>query len=73
MPYVKIQVTDEGVSAEQKAMLIHETTDMLSRVLDKDPATTFVVIEEVSMDNWGVAGLPVTQYRQQHNQSSIGE
>lgn len=68
MPYVNIQVTDEGVSKEQKATLIRETTDMLTRVLNKDPATTFVVIEEVPLENWGAGGLPVEQYRQQIKQ-----
>ncbi len=65
MPYVKIQVTDEGVTAEQKAELIKGTTELLRVVLNKNPATTFVVIEEVPLDNWGVAGLPVEQFRQQ--------
>ena len=45
MPYVNIKVTDERVTQAQKQTLIKETTEMLSRVLDKDPATTFVVIE----------------------------
>lgn len=65
MPYVNIQITREGVSAEQKAALIQGTTDLLVKVLNKDPATTFVVIDEVDLDNWGVGGLPVAQYRQQ--------
>ncbi|MDE2595186.1 MAG: 4-oxalocrotonate tautomerase family protein [Burkholderiales bacterium] len=64
MPYVHIQITREGASTEQKAALIQGTTDLLVRVLNKDPATTFVVIEEVDLDNWGVGGLPVAQYRQ---------
>ena len=64
MPYVHIQVTRENVSAAQKAELIAGTTDLLVRVLNKDPATTFVVIEEVDTDNWGVGGIPVTQLRQ---------
>lgn len=64
MPYVNIQITREGVTAEQKAALIQGTTDLLARVLNKDPATTFVLIDEVDLDNWGVGGLPVTQYRQ---------
>lgn len=64
MPYVNIQVTDEGVSAEQKAALIKGVTVLLQTVLDKNPATTFVVIEEVSMENWGVGGVPVEQFRQ---------
>ncbi|MFZ6779372.1 tautomerase family protein [Undibacterium sp. Ji83W] len=64
MPYVHIQVTRENVSAAQKAELIAGATDLLVRVLNKDPATTFVVIEEVDTDNWGVGGIPVTQLRQ---------
>ncbi|BBB63641.1 tautomerase [Undibacterium sp. YM2] len=64
MPYVLIQVTRENVSAAQKAELIAGATDLLVRVLNKDPATTFVVIEEVDTDNWGVGGIPVTQLRQ---------
>lgn len=63
MPYVHIQVTREGVTAAQKAELIRESTDMLVRILNKNPATTFVVIEEVDTDNWGVAGQPVTALR----------
>lgn len=64
MPYVHIQVTRENVTAAQKAELIAGATDLLVRVLNKDPATTFVVIEEVDIDNWGVGGLPVVQWRQ---------
>lgn len=63
MPYVHIQVTREGVTPAQKAVLIRQTTDMLRDVLNKDPATTFVVIEEVDTDNWGVAGESVTVRR----------
>ena len=63
MPYVNIKVTREGVTDEQKAQLIKGATDLLVRVLDKDPATTFVVIDEVGMQNWGIGGLPVTEYR----------
>lgn len=63
MPYIKIQVTREGVTAEQKAELIKRATAMVVEVLDKDPATTHVVIEEVDTDNWGVAGKTVTAIR----------
>ena len=63
MPYVNIQVTDEGVSREQKQELITATTNMLRDVLGKNPATTFVVIEEVSTDNWGLGGELVTDIR----------
>lgn len=63
MPYILIQVTREGVSAEQKAQLIRGATDLVVNVLNKNPATTFVIIEEVDTDNWGVAGVPVTAVR----------
>lgn len=63
MPYVHIRVTREGVTPAQKAELIGGATDLLVRVLGKNPATTFVVIEEVELESWGVGGLPVTEHR----------
>ncbi len=63
MPYVNIKITQEGATPEQKAELIKGTTELLQRVLDKNPATTFVVIDEVPMESWGVGGLPVPEYR----------
>ena len=63
MPYVNIKVTREGVSPEQKARLIAGTTQLLAAVLGKDPATTFVVIDEIELDSWGIGGLPVPEYR----------
>ena len=63
MPYVNIKVTREGVTPNQKAELIGGVTDLLVRVLNKAPATTFVVIDEVALEDWGIGGLPVEQYR----------
>jgi 4-oxalocrotonate tautomerase len=64
MPYVNIKITREGgTTQEQKAALIQGVTDLLVNVLDKSPATTFVVIDEVELENWGIGGLPVEQYR----------
>jgi len=65
MPYVNIKVTREGVTSDQKAELISGVTDLLVRVLNKSPATTFVVIDEVALEDWGVGGLPVEQYRRE--------
>ncbi len=65
MPYVNIRITREGATPEQKARLIKGVTDLLVEVLDKSPATTFVVIDEVAMEDWGVGGLPVDQYRRE--------
>jgi len=63
MPYVNIRITDEGVTREQKTQLIEGATALLQQVLNKNPATTVVVIDEVSMDNWGINGTPVTELR----------
>ena len=67
MPYVNIKVTGgrEAPSVEQKAELIAGVTDLLARVLNKNPETTVVVIDEVDMDNWGIGGKSVTERRKQ--------
>lgn len=63
MPYVNIKITNEGATAEQKQQLIEGATSLLQNVLGKNPKTTVVVIEEVSTDNWGIAGESVTERR----------
>ena len=64
MPYVNIKITREGATLEQKAELIRGTTELLVRVLNKNPATTFVVIDEVDTGDWGIAGEAVATLRQ---------
>lgn len=56
MPYINIKVTREGLTKEQKNKLIKGTTQLMVDVLNKNPETTHVVIEEVDIDNWGVGG-----------------
>ncbi len=63
MPYVNIKITNEGASKEQKAALIKGVTDLLQQVLNKNPATTVVVIDEVDTDNWGIGAEQVTEIR----------
>jgi 4-oxalocrotonate tautomerase len=70
MPIVTIQVTREGttpdrdsVSAEEKAALIKGVSELLLDVLNKPLESTFVIIEEVDVDNWGWGGLPALEYR----------
>jgi 4-oxalocrotonate tautomerase len=63
MPYVNIKITDEGVTKDQKAALIKGVTQLLQDVLNKNPATTVVVIDEVNTDNWGIEGEQVTELR----------
>ena len=64
MPYVNVQITREGgTTNQQRRAIIKGVTDLLQDELGKDPNTTFVVIEEVDLENWGVGGLPVEDYR----------
>ncbi|GAB2174928.1 tautomerase family protein [Dongia sp. agr-C8] len=70
MPIVNIQVTRESptpgersVTAEEKAKLIAGVSQLLLDVLNKPLDSTFVVIEEVELENWGWGGLPVPEYR----------
>ena len=69
MPYVNIKVTREGgpdgtgPSGEEKTQLVFGVTKLLQEVLGKNPATTFVVIDEVATDNWGIAGRSVSDIR----------
>lgn len=63
MPIVTIQITREGTTPEQKAALIKGATNLLTDVLNKPSTLTFVIIEEVELEDWGVGGLPVLEYR----------
>lgn len=64
MPYVKIEVTREGVTKEQKKSLIKGVTDLITDVLNKDPQLTHVVIREVDLDDWGFGGEQVSVLRE---------
>lgn len=63
MPYVNVKITNEGATRAQKAELIQGITGLLVDVLDKNPETTVVVIDEVDMADWGIGGLPVAEFR----------
>jgi 4-oxalocrotonate tautomerase len=72
MPYVNIKVTREGttpdrsaVTREQKAELIKGVSELLLKVLNKPLDATFVVIDQVELEDWGVGGLPVDEWRRQ--------
>ncbi|MDR7134309.1 4-oxalocrotonate tautomerase [Lysobacter niastensis] len=70
MPIVTIQITREGsapgrdtATEEEKAALIKGASELLLNVLNKPLESTFVVIEEVPLENWGWGGLPVPEFR----------
>lgn len=70
MPIVTIQITREGsapgrdaATEEEKAALIKGVSELLLNVLNKPLESTFVVIDEVPLENWGWGGLPVPEFR----------
>lgn len=56
MPYVNIKITKDGVTQQQKEQLIKGVTQVLTDVLGKHPKSTYVVIDEVELGNWGAGG-----------------
>lgn len=64
MPYVKIELTREGVTREQKQELINGITNLITDVLNKDPHLTHVVIQEIELEDWGYAGDQVSVLRE---------
>ena len=65
MPYVNIKLTREAqpITAEQKGAIIQGVTDLLVDVIDRGPATTVVIIDEIDTDNYGVGGETITARR----------
>lgn len=63
VPYINVKITKEGATAAQKEAIIQGMTQVLVDVLGKNPATTVVVIDEVEMENWGIGGMPVSEFR----------
>ena len=66
MPYVNIKVTDEQVTSTQKRKLIEGVTQLLVDVLNKNPKTTHIVIDEVPIDNWGYDGKQYSEAKKQN-------
>lgn len=62
MPFIEVNII-RGATAKQKAELIEGMTDVLVRVLNKNPAATHVLIKEHEPGNWGVSGQSVKALR----------
>ncbi len=72
MPYVQVKIT-KGATNEQKAQLIEGITDLLVSVLDKNPASTQIMITEVEPENWGIAGRSVKRLRAEGKTANISK
>ncbi|HHP7232371.1 MAG TPA: 4-oxalocrotonate tautomerase family protein [Xenococcaceae cyanobacterium] len=64
MPYVNVQIT-KGATKEQKAQLVKDITNSLVNVLNKKPEHIHIVIQEISEENWGFAGMLTDEWKKQ--------
>jgi 4-oxalocrotonate tautomerase len=55
MPYVNIKLAG-SVTREQKAQIAKEFTETLERVAQKPASYTYITFEEVSYEDWAIAG-----------------
>ena len=55
MPYVNIKLAG-SVTREQKAQIAKEFTETLERVAHKPVSYTYITFEEVSYEDWAIAG-----------------
>ena len=62
MPYVKVDILT-GLSTQQKLAIQSGITELLVKVAGKNPDYTFVVINEVSDENWGHKGTSIAELK----------
>lgn len=55
MPYVNIKLAGK-VSRQQKQKIAEEITETLQRHAHKPPEYTYITFEEVSLEDWAIAG-----------------
>ena len=55
MPYVNIKLVGK-LNKKQKEDIVKGITDVLAKATGKDPDYTYVVIEEISGENWAMGG-----------------
>jgi 4-oxalocrotonate tautomerase len=62
MPYIEVNMT-KGATNEQKAQLVEGITDLMVKVLNKNPYSTQVLIKEIDAGSWGISGRSVKRLR----------
>ncbi|MBM4763341.1 2-hydroxymuconate tautomerase [Bacillus sp. B15-48] len=66
MPYVQINLT-KGRSEDQIERLINEVTKTVSEVADAPTTAIQVVVNEIELTHWGLAGDSVKKRRENAN------
>ncbi|ENU2326137.1 2-hydroxymuconate tautomerase family protein [Campylobacter upsaliensis] len=69
MPFVNIKITKENKTPtkEQKEALIQGVTELIAKILNKNKASTVVIIDEINTDNYGLGGESITQMRKKQS------
>jgi 4-oxalocrotonate tautomerase len=62
MPFIQVTLL-EGRSVEQKHALIRRLTEAVAEEVGGDPQRIRVALYEVSADDWGIGGVPVSVLR----------
>ena len=62
MPMVQVTML-EGRTVEQKHDLIRRLTEATAEAVGGDPQRIRVALYEVSSDDWGIGGVPVSVLR----------
>lgn len=55
MPYIEVKVAGE-LKKDQKERIVKGITDLMQEVAGKPPEATYVVIQEISRENWAKKG-----------------
>ncbi|KQU61685.1 isomerase [Sphingomonas sp. Leaf339] len=55
MPFVSIRISGSATK-DQKSAIVADVTESLVRRLGKNPAAVQIVIQEVSLENYGAGG-----------------
>jgi 4-oxalocrotonate tautomerase len=55
MPYINVKLAG-SLSREQKQKIAKEITDTMQRIAHKPPSYTYIVFDEVEMEDWAIAG-----------------
>ncbi|HLP59713.1 MAG TPA: 2-hydroxymuconate tautomerase [Candidatus Deferrimicrobium sp.] len=70
MPIVTIHLL-KGRDKEKRRELIRNVTAAITETLDVPSDNVRVILNEMENDNYGVAGLPIMEYRQEKSGAKI--
>jgi 4-oxalocrotonate tautomerase len=55
MPYINVKLAG-SISREQKKQIAKEITETMQKHAHKPPSYTYIVFEEVKMEDWAIGG-----------------